>query len=97
MLELRLLFVPTVTLPKLRLEVTASCPGVVPVPVKGMANDGLDASDVMVTLPLTLPLAAGVNVTVKVYFCPPVREKGRVSPLSEKPVPLAAACVTLTV
>jgi hypothetical protein len=66
--ELRLVLVPTVTLPKLRLEVTASCPGVAPVPVKGIANAGFEALDVMETFPLALPPVAGANITVKVYF-----------------------------
>ncbi len=59
--------VPTVTLPKLRLVgARASCPGAIPVALKGMARFGLEASEVMDREPLMLPAAAGVKVTLKV-------------------------------
>ena len=59
--------VPTVTLPKPRLVgPRASCPGAIPVALKGMARFGLEASEVMDREPLTLPAAAGVRVTLNV-------------------------------
>ena len=59
--------VPTVTLPKPRLVgPRASCPGAVPVALKGMPRFGLEASEVMDREPLMLPAAAGVKVTLKV-------------------------------
>jgi hypothetical protein len=58
---------PTVTLPKLRLVGFApSAPDATPEPDNGMLREGLEAFEVIVTLPLTLPADAGVNVTVKV-------------------------------
>lgn len=55
---------PSVTLPKLRLVgLEVRSPGETPVPDKPILNDGLEALDVTVTLPLALPAAAGVNTT----------------------------------
>ena len=47
--------------------------------------------EVMATFPLTAPPAVGANCTLKVALCPAVRVRGKVSPLSVKPVPVAAA------
>ena len=59
--------VPTVTLPKPRLVgARANCPAAIPVALKGIARFGLEASEVMDRVPLTLPAAAGVKVTLKV-------------------------------
>jgi hypothetical protein len=82
--------VPTTTLPRPRVVgVTVSCPAAtVPVPDSGIVRLGLDAFEVTVTLPLTLPADAGVNVTVKVVLCPAVRVAGVVIPLRLYPVPL---------
>lgn len=78
---------PTVTFPKLRLVgFDPSTPGAIPVPDNGMVSAG--AFEVTVTLPVTLPAAAGVNVTVKVALCPAVSVAGVVMPLKLKPVPL---------
>jgi hypothetical protein len=80
---------PTVTLPKLRLVgFDPSAPGAIPVPDNGMVRVGLDAFEVTVTLPLTLPADAGVNVTVKPALCPAVSVTGVVIPLRLYPVPL---------
>lgn len=58
---------PTVTLPKPRLVGFApKVPGVTPVPDKLMVKVGFDPFEVIVTLPLALPAAVGVNVTLKV-------------------------------
>ncbi len=58
---------PTVTLPKLRLVgFEPSAPAATPVPDNGMVSVGLEALEVMVTLPLKLPADAGANLTVKV-------------------------------
>lgn len=73
----------TVTLPKLRLEgLAVRSPGVTPVPVNPIVRGELEASDVIVTLPLTAPAAWGPNATVKVVLCELVRVKGAVMPLS---------------
>ena len=53
---------PTVTFPKLRLVgFDPSVPCVTPVPVTGMVSVGLDAVEVMVTLPLTLAADVGAE------------------------------------
>ena len=80
---------PTITLPKLRLVgFEPSAPGVTPVPDIGIVRVGLEAFEVIVTLPLTLPADTGVNVALKVVLCPAVSVIGVVIPLSVKPVPL---------
>jgi hypothetical protein len=83
---------PTVTLPKLRLVGFApSAPGATPVPDKGIIRVGLDAFEVIVTLPETLPADAGVKVTVNVVLCPAVSVTGVVIPLRANPAPLIVA------
>jgi len=80
---------PTVTLPKLRLVgFELSVPGATPAPDNGMVRAGLEAFEVIVTLPLTLPADAGVNVTVKLALWPAVSVIGAVIPVRLYPVPL---------
>ena len=80
---------PTVTLPKLSVVgLAAKAPADTPVPVTGMVKVGLGAFDVRVTFPLAAPLAAGVNVTLKVAVCPAFSVRGAVIPLSARPAPL---------
>lgn len=80
---------PTVMLPKLRLVgFDPTAPGATPVADSGMVRDGLDAFEVIVTLPPALPAAAGVNPTVKAALCPGVSVTGAVIPLKLNPVPL---------
>ena len=87
----RVWLLPTITVPKLRLDGFApKVPGMTPVPVTGIVKVGLEAFDVSVTFPLAAPLAAGVNVTLKVAVCPAFRVRGAVMPLRAKPVPLMA-------
>jgi hypothetical protein len=65
----RLLVLPTVTVPKLRLDgVTASCPVAAPVPESAMFKAG--AVEVMAMLPLALPALLGANPTEKVTLLP---------------------------
>ena len=60
---------PTVTLPKLRLAGFApSVPAATPVPDKGSVKVEFEASEVIVTVPLALPLACGEKATVKVVL-----------------------------
>jgi hypothetical protein len=56
-----------------------------------MVRVGLDAVEVMVTLPLALAAERGANLTVKVALWPAVRVNGVVIPLRLKPVPLIEA------
>jgi hypothetical protein len=80
---------PTVTLPKARLVgFDPSTPGVTPVPDSGIVSVGLDAFEVMLTLPLTLAADCGANVTLKLALCPAVSVIGAVIPVKLKPVPL---------
>ena len=80
---------PTITLPKLRLVgFEPSAPGVTPVPDNGMVRVGLEAFEVIVTLPEALPADVGVNAALKVALCPAVSATGAVIPLKLNPVPL---------
>jgi hypothetical protein len=56
-----------------------------------MVRVGLDAVEVMVTLPLALAADVGANLTLKVVLWPAVRVSGVVMPLRLKPVPLMVA------
>ena len=88
---------PTVMLPKLRLVgFDPSAPGVTPVADSGIVREGLDAFEVIVTLPVTLPAVAGVNPTVKAALCPGVSVSGAVIPLKLNPVPLTPTCEIVT-
>lgn len=79
--------VPTVTLPKLRLDGFApSTPGATPVPDNGMIRVG--AFEVIATFPLTLPADVGVTETVKLVLCPAVSVTGAVLPVKLNPAPL---------
>src|SRR5215470_4197075 len=85
------LLLPRVMLPKPRLVgFDPRVPAVTPVPVRGMVRVGLEALEVMVTVPVALLAAVGVNVTLKVALCPGVRVTGAVMPLIVNPVPLIA-------
>jgi hypothetical protein len=62
-----------------------------PVPDIGTVSVGFEASDVMVTLPLALPVLVGANFTVRDVLCPAVSVSGVVIPLNVNPAPLIAA------
>jgi hypothetical protein len=65
----RLALLPTCTLPNDRLVGFAeSVPAVTPVPETGMFKVGLAPSEVIVTLPLAAPVAAGANCRLKVLL-----------------------------
>lgn len=86
------------TVPKFRLVGFApNAPSASPVPDSAIDSVGLGASEVIVTLPLALPVAKGANVTVKVVLCAALSATGAVIPLSLNPVPLTEACEILTV
>lgn len=60
-------FAPTTTLPKLKLAgETASCPGVVPVPLSAIFSVELEAFEMTARFPLAAPPADGVKVAVNV-------------------------------
>ena len=82
---------PTVTLPKLRLAgFDPSVPAVTPVPVKAIVRVGFEPFEVIVTVPVAVPAAVGVNVTLKVALCPAASVTGAAMPLMAKPDPLMA-------
>ena len=60
-------------------------------PDKGIVRVGLDAVEVMVTLPLAIAADVGANLTLKVVLWPAVRVSGVVIPLRLNPVPVMAA------
>lgn len=83
---------PTCTVPNAKLVGFADrVPSVTPVPESGILRLESDPLDVMVTLPLAVPLAVGENSTVNEVLWPAPSVKGRLSPLRLKPLPLALA------
>jgi hypothetical protein len=88
----KLEFLPICTLPKAKLVgLGVKAPCATPVPVRGMLKLELEPLDVMLTLPLTEPLAVGLKSTVKEVLWPAANVKGKVRPLKVKPAPLALA------
>jgi hypothetical protein len=59
-----------------------------PVPDSGIAKVGLEALEVIVTLPVAVPADVGLNETVKLALCPAVKVSGAVIPLRLNPVPV---------
>jgi hypothetical protein len=89
---------PTATLPKLRLAgLKAKAPALPPVPESATLRLGTELFDVNMRLPETVPLADGVNVTLKVRLCPAAKVVGKLSPVVLKPAPLSVAAEILTV
>ncbi len=88
----KLELLPTCTLPNARLVGFAvSVPCVTPVPVSGMFKFESVPVDVMLTFPLTAPLAVGLKSTLNEVLWPAVSVTGNVSPLKLNPAPLALA------
>jgi len=89
---------PTTTLPKsMEVGFTANCPTAEePVPDSGIVSVGLEALDVMVTLPLALPADDGANETENVALCPAVSVTGAVMPVKPNPLPLTATWEIVT-
>jgi hypothetical protein len=84
---------PTWTLPKLiLLGLDPSEPAANPIALSGIVRDGLEASDVIVTVPLALPAAWGAKATVKAVFWPAFKINELAIPLISKPTPLAKIC-----
>src|SRR5439155_822090 len=93
----RLELLPSITVPKLKLEGLApSVPGVTPDPLNGTLRVGFEASLVMATFPLTDPLACGANCTLNVFDCPADKVVGKLKPLNVYPLPLALAWLIVT-
>ena len=62
-----------------------------PVPVSGMLKLGFEPLEVMLTLPLTAPLAVGAKSTANDVLWPAVNVKGNARPLKLNPAPLTVA------
>ena len=76
------LLCPTITLPKPKLVgATPNVPTAVPVPDKLMAGRVFDAFETTETLPVGVPAACGVKLTLKVKLCPALMVNGTVTPL----------------
>ncbi len=70
---------------------TEPCPFFLPLPLANM--DMLPTTE---TVPLALPLADGVKLTVSIELCPGTSVKGNIKPLILKPLPLTVAWLMLT-
>ena len=90
---------PTATLPRFRVdgEIVSVPTAAVAVPDKEMVRVGFEAFEVMVTVPLALPVTVGANVTVNPVLCPAPKVKEELIPLRLNPVPLIETFVTETV
>jgi hypothetical protein len=84
--------VPTVTLPTLT-GLTLNVPWLCEIaePLSVMLRVGLEAFEVIATLPLKLPADCGANVTLKDALCPGVKITGVLNPEILKPVPATEA------
>ena len=84
---------PTATLLKLRLAGLAESARVAekPEPLRGICAGEFGALLAMISEPVTLPVAAGAKLTVKVLILPGLMLKGRVTTLRPEPVPVAVA------
>ena len=76
------LLCPTITLPNPKLVgETPKVPTAVPVPDRLIAGRVFDAFETTEILPVGLPAACGVKLTLKVKLCPALMVKGTVTPL----------------
>jgi hypothetical protein len=81
------LLLPTVTFPKLRLAGLALRKRLTPVPESDTVAGELLALLTTDRLPVTLPVAVGAKLAVKVVLLPALRVKGREMPANLKPAP----------
>lgn len=92
------LLAPTITLPKLKLVgVRPNWPTAVPLPDKVIGVRVFDAVETTAMLPLALPALWGEKVMPKVKLSPASRSRGKLSPVTPKPVPLVFTCEMVTV
>jgi len=95
--SVRLLLEPTATLPKSRLlGETANWPTAAPVPDSAIDGAVPVAFETTARLPLALPAESGANTRLKVKLCPADSVKGKVIPLTLKPLPVTFACEMVT-
>ena len=83
---------PTVTEPKaIEVGLAVTDPSAMPLPLSGIVSVGFEPSDVMVTLPVELPVADGANLTLKLTLWPAFKVVGKAKPVMLKPGPEADA------
>jgi len=94
-----LLLLPTVTVPKLRVEeFTPSCPEpAIPVAVRFTTSAWAVPAIVIDNWPLALFAALGRKLTVTAALCPGSSENGTAGAETLNPVPVAEICVTVPV
>jgi len=87
--------VPTWMFPKLKLDgFDANCPCATPVPESGMESVALFALELIVSAPLTAPVAEGAKTALNVALCPALSVI--VGPVKLNPGPVAAALDNVT-
>jgi hypothetical protein len=94
----RVLLVPTVTLPKFRagaLEV--SWPAGIPLPNRAIVKLGFEAFETIAIPPLLLPPTFGVKRMLKVMLCPLFSLRGKLRPYKLNPSPVTVVCEIVTV
>jgi hypothetical protein len=91
------LLLPTLTFPKLRLAGFAPSRTVAatPVPLSEIPCGEFGALLTIDTEPVTLPTAAGANITLKVLLFPGAIVSGADKPLRLNPLPVALTCETV--
>ena len=83
--------------PKLKLlGFEPSWPCETPVPESGTESVELTASELIVSVPLAAPAAAGVKTALKVALCPALMVAGMPGPVKLNPLPPADALDTVT-
>jgi hypothetical protein len=92
------LLLPTLTLPKLRLDVlnVSSWVPATPAPLNPIVNGELGALLMSATEPVTLPAALGAKTTLNVALEPVGIVSGMLRPVMLKPVPVTVACEITT-
>ena len=89
-----MLLPPRTIFPKLVLVGLAVTRRVIPVPESDTVVGGIQELLVVIeTLPVTLPVAVGAKMALKVVLWPAARVSGKESPLMLKPVPVTLSCV----
>jgi len=90
-----LLLEPAATFPKLSVEgFTASCPAARPLPERATVAEALEASLLMVKVPVAFPEVAGVKATVRLRLWPALNVAGSAGGFVRlKPVPVTAIVV----
>ena len=87
---------PSITLPKLKLAGEIDRPACAPVPLNATCKGELDASLLIVIVPVILPTVVGANEAVIVALCDVLSVMGVVTPLEVMPAPVLVMLEILT-